>query len=895
LDDNALTELASGTLPASDRHRALTHLDECTSCRKLAAIAAGALDVDDGAPAPLRPATTFGRYVILEPLGAGAMGVVYAAYDPELGRKVALKLVRAEAHDDSTASSLQARLVREAKAAAALTHPNVVVVHDVGTLEGRVYVSMEFVDGRTLGEWLAEEPRTWRAILAVFRQAGEGLAAAHDAGIVHRDFKPDNVLVGRDGRVRVTDFGLALAIGAGTEPDPSSRGGARRGGMSVTRTGALVGTPAYMAPEQLDARAVDARADQYAFAVSLYEGLYGERPFSARDVEALLRARKEGLPRQAPRGRAVPARVRRVVLRAMSGDRDARFADMRALLAALDARPLVTPWRAAAAALAALAVVAIAVRPRAQPVATCTGAEAAWADAWNESRAQAVREAFAKSGAAGSEIAQAQITRALDAYKNAWIAAHTSACRATRVLGEQSDAAMDLRMRCLAERRAEVSSLAKLFSEADHALVDRAAAALGALAPIESCSNLAALTAPVPAPTDAAKRDALGALSARAANASALLFAGRFREGRDVVDAAIADARAVAYAPLSARLLYLRGRLDMGLGERELSEDELNEAAALAIEAKDDGTAADAFTWLVRLVGFVRSRPAEGARYGALAQASIRRIGGDDLREAQLTRQLASVQWKHEWKLEEALTLMERSRALWSAAGEPVRSYELASCETGRGAVLFEMGRCEEALASFERAAAILLQVVGPSHVAMIAVLLDQGETLARLGRFDEALPFFERAMPLAAARPRAIEQTYARAAYADALQRKGDAAAALEQTRRALESADEETSEATRARWVAGLALIDLGRAREAVEPLTRALAYRESHSATPPELAEARFALARALVASGGDRARARALAEQARDAWTKVAARYGSYYARDLAAAEAWLASR
>ncbi|MEM6994111.1 MAG: serine/threonine-protein kinase, partial [Myxococcota bacterium] len=226
----------------------------------------------------------FGRYVVLQHIGAGGAGTVYAAYDPELNRKVALKVL-----NDERPRSRQ-RLMREAQAIAKVTHPNIVAVHDVGTHQGRVYIAMEFVDGFTLRRWLAVKTRPWQDVLDKLNAAGEGLAAAHDAGLVHRDFKPDNVLVDRAGRVVVLDFGLARrASTAGdsrqSEEDQQIDAMLRTPrhtplDINITGAGALMGTPAYMAPEQHLRQRVDARTDQFSFCVVFWEALYGERPFA---------------------------------------------------------------------------------------------------------------------------------------------------------------------------------------------------------------------------------------------------------------------------------------------------------------------------------------------------------------------------------------------------------------------------------------------------------------------------------------------------------------------------------------------------------------------------------------------------------------------------------------
>jgi serine/threonine protein kinase/Tol biopolymer transport system component len=361
-DSNTLSQLASGTLDDPRRAAILLHLDTCDACRRLAALAAG--DALDEAVPFLRPGDTFGGYVIVELLGAGAMGMVYAARDEELQRKVALKLLRPSDRDGPEEASARERLMREAKAAAGLSHPNVVVVHEVGTSGGQVFIAMELVETGSLADWLAAGPRAPADIVAMFLKAGEGLAAAHEAGVVHRDFKPDNVLVGRDGRPRVADFGVARlsneppVSGQATSPDAPFAGT-----MSLTETGALIGTPAYMAPEQWRGEDADARSDQFAFAVALYRTLYGEPPFDPSKLARL--SAGESLIPSPPAEAAVGATMRQVLLRALHTDPARRFPDMRSLLDALgDAhveRPPNRVGRYGAAAAAAFLLLATAI------------------------------------------------------------------------------------------------------------------------------------------------------------------------------------------------------------------------------------------------------------------------------------------------------------------------------------------------------------------------------------------------------------------------------------------------------------------------------------------------------------------------------------------------------
>ncbi len=285
---------------------------------------------------------TVGRYLIVEPLGTGAMGVVYAAYDPELDRKIALKLLRPDTAGEGDGRR-QARLVREAKAIAKLSHPNVVGIFDVGVHDGRVFLAMEHLSGGTLGQWLAAERRGWRAVLAMFIEVGRGLAAAHGEGLVHRDFKPDNVLLDKNGVPKIVDFGLVRVAAGEAEaggpalavPSPPAAGD----GTALTRTGALTGTPAYMAPEQFLGRAVDARGDQFAFAVALYEALYGQRPFAGETLIALAESVTTGSLRELPRDSDVPAWVRAVVYRGLRARPEQRFRLVEDLVAALRVDP----------------------------------------------------------------------------------------------------------------------------------------------------------------------------------------------------------------------------------------------------------------------------------------------------------------------------------------------------------------------------------------------------------------------------------------------------------------------------------------------------------------------------------------------------------------------------
>ena len=317
--------------------------------------------IDDAFAREVMP-TRIGRFAVLRRLGAGGMGVVYAGYDEELDRRVAIKVVR----EDTVGTHGRARMLREAQAMAKLSHPNVVQVYEVGELDDQVFVAMEFIRGKTLTDWLSAEERTWEEILEVFLQAGRGLAAAHRQGLVHRDFKPDNVLVDNDGRARVLDFGLARAENGRRDVEDDSaliRLGATNHSelrRDLTMVGTILGTPAFMSPEQHLGRPADARSDQFSFCVALYIALYEQAPFAGETLGELMETVTSGALRKPPATTRVPPSVFQALATGMATETAERFPSMDTLLGALSPE---TPdgrrrwlWPAALVGVSTLAV-----------------------------------------------------------------------------------------------------------------------------------------------------------------------------------------------------------------------------------------------------------------------------------------------------------------------------------------------------------------------------------------------------------------------------------------------------------------------------------------------------------------------------------------------------------
>ena len=400
----------------------------------------------------MRVGTRLGRYLLEEELGRGGMGVVYAALDPELDRQVAIKLLRTATSEGTEGKS---RLQREAQALARLAHPNVIGVFDVGASGDEIFIAMELCRGGTLRAY--QQRSAWKEIVLAYVQAGRGLAAAHAAGLVHRDFKPDNVLVGDDGRMRVTDFGLVRAEGV----SPASRPAiavpkavtANALSSDLTEAGSVMGTPMYMAPEQMTGAAVGAAADQFAMAVSLWQALHGEPPFLAVDLSERVTEIAAGHRRE-PKHRAVPARVNKALARALANRPTARWPDLTAFLDELERSTRSrAPWIVAGGAVAAasLGVVALTLS-RGGTGNTCAAADAAGVGLWSGRRA-AIEQGFRATGAPFAPSAFAFVDGRLGSFEQAWREAAVTACEDTRVRHAQSSAVLDQRQACLTTRR----------------------------------------------------------------------------------------------------------------------------------------------------------------------------------------------------------------------------------------------------------------------------------------------------------------------------------------------------------------------------------------------------------------------------------------------------------
>ena len=700
-------------------------------------------------------AVKIGRFSVLHPIGAGGMGEIFAAYDPELDRKVAIKLVRSESRSSQAAD----RLYREAQTLARLSHPNVVQVYEVGRHEGQVFLAMEFVRGQDLQGWLAsDQQRSWREALQVMIAAGRGLAAAHEAGLMHRDFKPANVLVGDDGQVRVIDFGLARsdehgvrgAEGAAPELVTLDSGVQQRIGASasasLTMTGSILGTPAYMSPEQMEAQPTDRRSDQWSFCVALFEALYGERPFVGATM-AELRSRilsdKRPLP---PRGSPVPARIGHIIQRGLAVEPAARHESMDALLEQLERDPARRRRRLLGTALALATALglglllaqwllpepAIASDP-------CAAAGHEIDEVWTPAISEEVRSAFAVSGVPYADDAHAAVSARVDRYLTDWRGERQRACEATHVRKVQTPELLELRSLCLDRRALRLRGLIDAWRRAEPAMVENAVRAADELPELASCADGELLRLGMRPPTDPEVAARVNDIRAQLAAGHAREYAGDYDGGIALAEQQAVEAARLEYAPVRAEALYLAGRLRI-LRSRDddvqRGRAQLLQAVGLAESSRHDLLAARIWNTLTGLRAMDAPDAAERGRFSMRAVAAVARIGDRGLEFAHTVRNqglLAFFDKDHE----QAVAHLQRAIDLLSRrGGHPLM---VAQYRMELGNALDQLGRTDDARTAHQQSMDELRAQLGPRHPRVATQAFNMGRVLVSSGEFDAA------------------------------------------------------------------------------------------------------------------------------------------------------------
>ena len=807
VDEATIVAFLGGSLEVAASDEVAAELDTCDACRELMALVVREWHLEHPRAAhDLVVGSVIGRYQIEGPLGAGAMGVVYRAFDPVVARHVALKLIHVDAFADSAA------VLREAQAMGQVNHPAVVRIYDAGVTDSQVYVAMELVEGRTLRAAFAEEARSPRAWYLLFASIAEGLAAAHDAGVVHRDFKPENVLVAHDGTVKVTDFGLARVSASSSVPLPPALG---------TQA---AGTPAYMAPEQLAGESSDARSDQYGFGIVLYEALKGSRPIVASSLEALSGAM------QSPNidWANVTKRARAIVARTLAYAPHARFTSMHELARELRklAAPARWPWAVGAVASVGVGIGVMLAARAGPPGDPCAEAGVGVSAAWTPAQAAQLERSYAATKLPYAAHAGGTARRTLDEYATRLRAGYSEACRATHVEHTQSPELLDRRAQCLDRCTSVLVATGALLERADADLVLNTTQALARLTDVSACADRTSLADEVPPPADPLARGRIEAIRRQLAEAGNATITTRYPVGIALAAAAATAASEVGYRPLEAEAWFTLGSLQYAVRSTDSARATLERAALAAVAGRSRLIEAQIRERLSQLLGLTLHDVAEGQRQldlglalletmqgseatkiqlfstqgamlsargdhaGALAlhQRSLAMVGHDRGVEAELEQLIADELIEME-RPNEALPLLERSAAavrelvgeqhptfaaiLESMANayqesDPAKTIELmlrahaiyarvwpaessrfAVHEANLGGLLLEYGRVDEALPYLRRALGTVESTMPPEHPAHARLLVTLGKALQHKQQFAEAAPLLESALAI--------------------------------------------------------------------------------------------------------------------------------------------------
>jgi tetratricopeptide (TPR) repeat protein/predicted Ser/Thr protein kinase len=877
------------------------------------------------------------RYVILDRLGAGGMGVVYAAYDPELDRKLAIKQLRGDAREQTSLG--RTRLAREARAMAQLSHPNVVTVHDVGESGGAVFIAMEFVEGRTLREWVGTHP-PWQEIMRVYLEAARGLAAAHAAGLIHRDFKPENVMLGDDGRVRVMDFGLARG-GHERELAPAMAEREPAAELSLTRAGAIVGSPAYMSPEQHLGELADARSDQFSFCVALHEALYGRRPFLGDSLIELATKITQGERAPPPKAREIPGWIYVVLERGLARDPAQRWPSMAVLIEQLDRKPQRRSWVTGVGVVTLAAAIALIVgrrdsQPTAEPVDLCTAGDQHIAKVWNDEHRAALEAALLATEQPWAAQTQRVVETELDAYAGRWKAGWRDACEATHVRHEQSGQRLDQRMECLERRRSELAGLLEGLEHADTKGLSDAARVVVDLSAVEACADPSYLDDQGRLPEDPREAAEVEALLAEIDHLSGRQAAGDHAQLVESVEQSLTRARALGHPLVLIEALTLAATSAVHVGEIERPRERLEEAYFIARAEGYDYAAAKLSTKLLFHARDIEN-PVQATRsWMPHAQADVERAGADPILQATLWGRMASAYelsgefLEAEAHARKAVALLEdthgtlhpihietlghlaqilakhakyaEAAAIYQQAFELVRTRlgdrhpTMAQLRNNYAIVLVHDAQFELALQHIEAAKLLYVELFGPNHPSLPAVLSNQAQAFQGLGDYQAALDLCleATAQRVKLHGPEHPNVAWTQAAAASQLNRLGRHDEALALARETVElivrQLGPESHLLAYGLLEQGIAEHGLGRGRAALATLERALALREGSDADPSTVATVEWPLAR-VSWDLGEHERALELARSARATYAGDA----PLWRPTIVEIDAWLAER
>ncbi|MEM9457453.1 MAG: serine/threonine-protein kinase [Myxococcota bacterium] len=758
---------APESLPSATADEATGERDEPT--------AGSHLDLDE--PAPARPptprtkppGTTVDKYIVLDQLGAGGMGVVYSAYDPTLDRKIALKVLHRDFGEERDPIA-QARLLGEGRALARVNHRNVVIVFDVGSSDGEVYVAMELVDGQTLKQWREQEPHAWPRTVEMFVGIAAGLQAVHAAGLVHRDVKPDNVLIDRrDGQPRVTDFGLARPH---TDAPPSLEDTEQQlvsqstiSRPELTRTGARLGTPAYMSCEQLRGQPATAKSDQFSLCVALWECLYGIRPYAGHSLASRLVAMTQGPPEEpakTPSGRPVPAWLRHIVLRGLSLDPADRWPSVAALgqaLAAGDPHKIQRRvWGGLGAGVLALgamgAVYASQQIERERARAACADTGAAIEASWTPKLRAQVEAGFVATGVEDADSIAEQIVGSFDAFTRAWADERRAVCMARLPFAatepdpasgptpsapsSPSRELVERRIACLDARRATFETLVETFTDPDDVVVKRAQRSAEGLASLAQCQDERRLANMPALPEDPTVRQQVREIDAVLAKTLVHEHVGRYHEGLTVAQQARARAQDTGHRPLLAQAHYRVAVFLEKQGEYDQAVDTWAAAFREATLAGDEQQAAEAASALAFTEGYQLERHDTGIRWAELSGLLLERLGSTRTLTEATRLDVLAVLREMKGDYERSIATHHKALALRRQL-VPAHHHSIGYGLANLAGVLRSAGQLERAKTTLVEALSIFEAAFGPSNPTTAHVLSNLAGVQTDLGNYAQA------------------------------------------------------------------------------------------------------------------------------------------------------------
>ncbi len=860
--------------------------------------------VDSGMPPP---GARVGRYVVLERVGEGGMGVVFAAYDDMLDRRVAIKLVH-ERRDDE---AWQTRIMREAQALARLSHPNVVQIHEVGEYAGRVFLVMEFVKGDTFKQRLCEHVADdvslthstpdLKSTLDLFVQAGRGLAAAHAAGLVHRDFKPANVLVGDDDRPRVVDFGLVASAGSALEGTEKLDGETLHSrsdaplALDLTATGAVMGTLAYMSPEQLCGLPATPRSDQFSYCVALYEALHGARPFAGRTYKALRRNVNTNLRVPVSENRAIPQHVRAAIERGLKIEPRDRWPSMEELLEQLSRDPSQRRRRIfSVTSVLALAGVGLLTRHvlERRAHARCDARGEAARDVWDSARAE-IKSVFLGTGDPIAEDTWSRIDESLTTWADDWAGARARACLGARA-GEELAARKEI---CLDRQATQYRGLLHALEQGERDTVVRAVRATAQLPRVRQCESASWLVLGTMLDEDGARGFTRDDTRTQLARARGFLYTGQYPNGLRLVERILEEDTSALGEAVSAEALLLRAQLLRKEGSIERAGEDARSAFYVAGRVGHDRVATEAAVTLLAISGTDLGNAEDAARWRPIAQMLLSRLGLEREALAGTFHLSAGAAYRRVGAYADAATHYQQAREIFAAA-LGAQDPALAQIENNLGSLRAEQGDKQGALEHLTRGLGLTSMALGSSHPDVAVYLGNIGTIYSMMGDYEKAIEYSRRALKIeeriyGSDHPQVGISIHTLSVAFDMLERTEEARAGYERAARIFEAHFGQQHEyyAHATLGMANIAWTD-GEHEVAIAGYERVVKTHAGLDGIGAEdRASALFVLAQALDKMNRDHARARSLAMQALELYRTL----GEYTPPQAEEITRWLAER